>query len=79
MLYNLPQSKIRPEFLADSVESYLSQKGLRLGKEERALIRRLSKEMQRSLPQELSGGEAFLFTLLATAPLLHLDYDFEAE
>lgn len=74
VLYNLPQSKIRPEFLADSVERYLKREIRALGEEERDLVLRLAKEIQNSLPEELSAGEAFLFTLIATSTVLGLDY-----
>ena len=79
ILYNLPQNKIRPEFLADSVEKYLRGRGRGLSDKERQMVLRLSKEMQKSLPKDLSAGQTFLYVLLATSPLLGLSYDWGDE
>ena len=79
VLYNLPQAKIRSEFLADSVEDYLRSHGRKLSGEEKELVQRLSKQIQKSLPQNLSVGEAFVYTLLAINTILGLGYTFVDE
>lgn len=78
VLYNLPQSKIRSAFLADSVEKFLRANQV-LSNEERNIVERLSEEMQKTLSPDLSAGEIFFYTLLATCTVLGLHYEWDRE
>jgi len=72
VLYHLPQSQVRPGFIAEQVQAYLARENIKLTADMRHLVEQLSAAIQRGAPDNAPVGSIFGLALQVSAAALGL-------